>query len=738
MNLPKQNIPESKKTEQWHLDCVNAIVHQHKSNGSYDDEARKDFENYLIVQGKFDNKQYEYVTDMYGITSPARLVNYPMILPKLDLLAGELISQDLSFTVNVINKNALRKKNEEKLQIAAETILRPIRRKIEETIGQEIPDENVGQEVPVDVEEFMSMNFRTNVENMADAGLKYLIQKWDLKNLFKRGFYDMGITSKEFYRVFIKNGDPCVERIDPRKMIVDYNSKLETIKDSKYAGHQDWYTINEVLDEFRDKLKPEQVTKLEELETENNREVLASYNLYNSFYYDEEENGIKVSVTHAEWRSLKTVKFKVSDNPYDPDSPYYKRVKADYKPKKGEKVVDRVITEIRRATKIGQDMMVDYGPRPNQVRHEENYTNTTLSYHGVIRNKFTGSTVSVVDALKNIQILINIVVYHIEVSLSRSGGKAVVYDVSQKPKKMPLDDVLYHAKNSGLIVINSQQEGMPSSFNQFQQVDFTLSQSVGQMINLKAMLEETADRLTGISAARSGVQKSGDLVGVTERNVMQSSLITAPLFDMHYTIVGDVLQGMADLMKIAWSKEGRIANILGDTGMQMFNIDKSIALEELGIFIENSAKDNVKRQSMMGMMERMASTGSIDPITMMKTINADNSSEVEAIITAGLKSVQAQQTELEERKVAAQEQSNEIEGQKIQVPLQVAKIESDTDLKIAEMKLRGEQSNTDKELEQQAFKEEQDRDNEMDKIALQAGMNTNNQAQQATQETETE
>ena len=131
--------------------------------------------------------------------------------------------------------------------------------------------------------------------------------------------------------------------------------------------------------------------------------------------------------------------------------------------------------------------------------------------------------------------------YHIELTMARAGGKSIVYDVSQKPKKTPLSDVFYHAKNSGLILINSKQEGQQlSSFNQFQQIDFTLSNSVQQLINLKMMLEETADKLTGISAARSGITKSGDLVGVTERNVLQSTTITAPLFEAHYKIVGDV------------------------------------------------------------------------------------------------------------------------------------------------------------------------------------------------------
>ena len=59
---------------------------------------------------------------MYGMTAPARLVNYPLIQNKLDLLAGELITQPLEYTVNVINRNAIRRKTEELVSIAVETI----------------------------------------------------------------------------------------------------------------------------------------------------------------------------------------------------------------------------------------------------------------------------------------------------------------------------------------------------------------------------------------------------------------------------------------------------------------------------------------------------------------------------------------------------------------------------------------------------------------------------------------
>lgn len=684
MDFPRQNIPESQKDEEFHLKSIDAIVSQYREHSNYVDSRKNDHENYMIVNGNFDHKQFEYVTDMYGITSPARLVNYPIILPKLDLLAGELISQPLQYTVNVINRNAIRRKNEKRIQVAAEVVLRPIRREIEKAIGMPIPDEDIGQEVPEDVDAYTKMKFRDHIEEMVYTGLTYCHQKWDLAQVFKRGFYDLGITGKEFYRILVKNGDPYVERIDPRAMIYDPDFDKENIKDSKFAGVDEFYTLNEILDTYYMYFDKEQIEKLELLEEQDAN----WYNDHNSGYDNYSHNGgqnLKIRVIDLQWRSLRTMKYKVSPNKYDESMDFHKKVKDDYKAKKGEKVITKVTNDIRQGVKIGHDILIKWGRKPNQIRYEENYANTSLDFFGVIRNNFNGQTLSVVDSLKNIQLLYNIVMYQIELALARSGSKAIVYDVSQKPKNVPLEDVMYHAKNSGLILINSRQEGM-SNFNQFQSIDFTLSQSVAQMVNLKAMLEDTADKLTGISAARAGVTKSGDLVGVTERNVMQSTLITAPLFDLHYQVVGDVLQGLANLMKPAWGMEGRMANVFGDMGMQTFKIDKSIALDEYGIFIENSGREVQRKQSMLALMDRYASSGNLDPMAAIKAVNADNATEIESLLISGLEAVQAATVENEQQQMALQEQTNQINQEKTSVTVKVAQIKAEADIEVQRMK----------------------------------------------------
>jgi hypothetical protein len=566
MKLPKMNIPDSQKDEDWGRKVIVSILSYYHSYDRYNTIKKKDYDNYLFVDGKFDQKQFEYVTKAYGLTTPARLVNYPIILPKLDLLAGELLSQPLQFTVDVVNRDAKRRKNEKKVNVAAEALLRPIRREIEQLTGTTLEDDEIGEAIPEDIEEFKNMTFRDHVEDYVTVGLNDLIRRWDMKHIFKRGFYDLGITAKEFYRVYVRNQHPYVERLDPRIVIYDYDYNEEDIEHGKFAGVDKYYTLNEILDMYPD-LDPKKVERLQKIEGLD-QNYWAEANRTGRWFVDEEGSGLKIRTVYMQFRALRKVRYKVSPNKYDPDTPYYKLLKDDYKPKKGEKIVEKYIDDIWEASLIGNEIIHGLRRMPNQISYEENYAKKSLSIFGIRPNTFSGSATSIVDKLKNIQTLYNVTMYHIELAMARAGGKAIVYDVAQKPKGYSLSDVMHHAKNSGMVIINSQQEGhQTNSFNQFSQIDFSLSNSVTGLFNLKMTLEDLADKLTGISAARAGINKSGDLVGVNERNVMQSSLITLPLFEAHFKIVSKVLNRMAALMKICYAGNPRMANLFGDNGM---------------------------------------------------------------------------------------------------------------------------------------------------------------------------
>jgi hypothetical protein len=719
MKLPKMNIPDSEKDEDWGRETILAVLQYYHNYQRYTLAKQKDYDNYQIVDGIFDKKIFEYVTKAYGLTAPARLVSYNIILSKLDLLAGELMSQDLQFTTHVINRDAVRRKNEKKVTAAAEVLLRPIRREIEKALGTELTDEEIGQEIPADIETFKNMKFRDHVEDFVNIGLKDLIKRFKLKHTFKQGFYDLNITLKEFYRVFIKDKFPFVERLDLRDVIYDIDASTEDTEKGKFAGIDKYYSMNTIMDMLPD-LDKKKVERLQEIEGQDDKFFMEA-NSSGRFYINDEGSGLKIRMVYLQWRALRAVKHRVSPNSYDPDTPYYKMVKDDYVAKKGEKVITKYIDDIWECYLIGNEIVHGLRRMPDQLRYEENYAQTDLDIIGIRPRVFAGSGTSTVDALKNIQTLYNITMYHIELAMARSGGRAMVYDVSQKPKGYSLTDVIHHAKNSGLIIINSQQEGFQTNgFNQFQQVDFSLSNSITGLINLKMMLEELADKITGISAARAGINKSGDLVGVNERNVMQSSLITLPLFEAHYKIVGKVLNRLAGLMKIAYADQDRMANLFGDNGMMVIKMDKSISLDEVSVYVENNGKEIQDKNNMYMALQQAVSSGQGDLGMIARAIRAESASEIERILDEGVRSINEVAQANKERDQQLQEQANEIGAQKIQVPLEVAKIKAETDIKVAQIEAASRRGEVERKLEHDADAITANNEHELDKEMLAA------------------
>lgn len=730
MVTPEQNISEGQKNEKYHLDMLNGFVRQAYNNPLMQQERLKDHNNYLLANGHFDPKQYRYMTDIGTKTNPARFVNHPLVMRNLDLLGGEISAQELQFYVNVVNKNGITRKMDQRMLVAGEFVMRPLRREMEKELGVSFDDPEVNQEMPEDIEAFMKTPFRTGTEEMVRIGLNYLIPKYSWKETFRRGFNDLGVCCKEFYRVFIRNGDPYVKRKDPRSMLYDPHSDVENIADARFCGDENFLTIPEIVEEYN----PDDafMSYLWELEKQTDSKYFDDYNReigYQCFMY-EPNKALKICVTRMEWRDIKKLKYKTTPNPYDDSTPYIKKVKKDEKvTRKGEKLIQKRVVQIRYAVKIGEKLL-DWGVLDEDIiRSEQNYSNARMTYHGAIKNNFNGSTLSVVDVLSNIQEEYNIVKYNIRLTMARAGGKSVVYDTSQIPKGWSFDDVSYHLKNSGLAGMNMKAEGNQlHNFNQFQQIDLTLSNSLTQLMNYALMLEESASKLTGLSDARAGITKPGDAVGVNNNNIMQSSLITAPLFDLHYRLIGDVMHAAGNLIpKCGWAESEKMLPVYGDTMFQMLKITKDICLDEYGIFVQNNSKGSENKKVMLSLIQTYAANGSIDSVTAIKAVNAESATEIEIMATKALEAIKENQLAMEERKVAAQEEANKINMMKVSAPTDVAKINAASAEKVAEITGRWKAEISKAGTVHNEDMQEIEHKNELDKLMLES---TNEEAQE--------
>ena len=549
--------------------------------------------------------------------------------------------------------------------------------------------------------------------------------------MFRNGFRDLLVTGKVFYKTEVVNGDPTVRKIDPRNIAFDVSIESDYLDNAQWVVEQRWLGINQILDEYGEELTKEDVMELEKMRHISSGDELAHYNSNLDWIQYDSSTGVKVRLIHGEWKSIRAIKVKISPNKYDPTNPFRKIVKDTYRPRKGEEVETKYVDDIWEATKIGGQIMVNCRRRPNQVRSVDDAGPASLSYVGCIHNLSSGRVTSLVDVLKHIQMLYNVVMYHIELTLSRAGGKAVVYDVSQMPSNIGMDmqTVLYHIKNDGIIPINSRDEGGVDTarFNQFQQVDFTLSNSVQQLMNLKLMLEQTAGQICGISPQREGAVSQYEAVGNVQRTVTQSNLVTESWFYQHSEVKKRVIEQVCNLMKVCWAEGKKAGYILGDGAFKMLKVLPDVALNDYGIFITEGGKEDAIKQAITQMAQSALQSGSIGLLDVIKVLKSDTLTEAEHILENGLQEMQkqqkaAQEAQMQAQQAAAQEaqaqREHETSLKKLDVDgkvkaaeklnegkIAVANIQADLEADIADDKIR---ASFDKEAIQADHKQKQE------------------------------
>ena len=137
----------------------------------YRNNRLNDIQNYNIYNGDLDLEDFKYITEQYGMAYPARLVNYPIISPKIDLLVGEDLRRPLDVKVSTTNKEAVIRKEDVKVNLIMKRLTDEIHKEFFDKVGIEIPPATE-MEVPEDIQLYMKYKYREMVEETAQDGLE--------------------------------------------------------------------------------------------------------------------------------------------------------------------------------------------------------------------------------------------------------------------------------------------------------------------------------------------------------------------------------------------------------------------------------------------------------------------------------------------------------------------------------------------------------------------------------------
>lgn len=797
MALPKQNIPESKKGKQWAEDCVKAIVMMSKSQSQ---QILKDRICYNMYAGVQNEKDFEYLTKAGKHQYPAKIRFIPILRTKIDRLVSEESSRPFKYRVFTIDMNSVKTKQDEKYrQIVDEVYQRYIdtqdeilelmnqmdmmaqqaqeeaqkqgqaaqesgappdaktQMKLAETLGKierlkkrMNPKSIIAEEDIQKIEEKFKYNYRTALEEKVEKGLRYMIEKYGLQDLFNQGFKDALITDREIYFVEHRtiDEDPYIRRVNPMSFYHSIDDEVDYIGECGWTMEFQNLTANQIIDEFKGDLTADQV---EEIMEGGNNPWTGQGNTSNSISTDYEQMSSgddcgpgapvmgaenNIPVYRCRWSSIRELKFKKSKSKNHDGVVFTKLISDDDKLKKEDEVEIRYVNDIWEGVLIGSNIFTRCRKCPVQLRGIDKIGKVENGYTGFAYNYRDKRPYSLIWAARDIQSLYNIIYYHKELWIALSGVKGFFMDYSQMPQGMSPTEWQYYRK-MGTAWIQTVRDGeAASSFNQFKAYDDTISDSIKNLTEMLSYLDDMAGQITGVTRQRMGQTERGDLVRNTEMSIQNSSMVTEFLFYRHELLKKRALNRLINMTRLAWREGKRGQYVMNDLGQSILNImPGEIEQAEYEVFMSNSGRENEKIQEVRQLAAQSFANQALSLGQIIKLYDMDNLREMQAAVdhisklqekaqSENMQAMGQAETEKEmaiiekEQGFQAMIEQNKIQVEMMKIEIEKMKLGVTGETKMADVGAKRHDTDTEKEVELLYLEEEKRQSNMSNAIEI--------------------
>jgi len=648
--LPRQKLPISKKTDSWRRQCIDAALH---IVGIYDSNRRstraRKQKNYDLLNGKFNRQDLEYAANPLGIEVnnlnwPATMQPYDCWNPIFQTLFGEEAKRQMSFIVRAINDDAISEKEEEQ----KEQILQILQQTLQKYI--ENPEEN--PEVDEQLQKYSSMNYQDMRESIATKILTYLKKSLNLDMMFQKGWEDALVAGEEIYAVETYGGEPSVRRVNPLELYFQLPHNSDMIDDAEVIVEHTYMSISQIIDVFYDKLTPSEVEQLEGMLSQGDNNFLQTADViilkedismdsyaHRSIMSDHKGN---LRVFKVTWKSKK----KVGKLSYiDPTTGEQLEtiVSEDFKVDKenpNEHVEWMWINEYWEGYKIGNDMYLEIKPKRLQYRRIDNISACKSGYAGTVYNCNNSQSVSLMDRLTPFIYLYIIMWYRLELAISKNKGKIALIDVALIPDGWEMDKWLYYAETMGITFTNSFNEGKKGqatgklagnmSHSGNQSLDLETGNFIQHIVTTLQFIEQKLQKLSGVSDQRMGDITPSELVGNTERAVIQSSNITERWFQIHNYTKQRTLELLIEAAKHVWSqKSKKIQYVTDDMATVFFSVDgPQFNNAEYGVFVSNSIKDQEALNIIKQLMQVAIQNDKVELSSVIDVLSSESTADI--------------------------------------------------------------------------------------------------------------
>lgn len=282
--LPFQMLEQDEKTPEW----VHAVADHYESTGwrNVEKKAGRIQRNYDLRNGKLNqsdyivNPTYNEYHEAMGYLMPNQESPleqfYPLIPNIVDVLRGEFLKRNESFTVVQVDDDAVSQSLEMKEHGFTEALQQLVVTQKQYELARMglVPDANnqelmaqYQQEIQSAVQQFEATEarfktFRTTGAKWANKVTKIQEQRYSLQELEIDGFESSLIADREFWHLDMGDDDFRLELLNPKWCDYHKGPNTKYVSDGDYFLWFDWMSAGDIINKYGTRIEEEDFQKM--------------------------------------------------------------------------------------------------------------------------------------------------------------------------------------------------------------------------------------------------------------------------------------------------------------------------------------------------------------------------------------------------------------------------------------------------------------------------------------------
>lgn len=716
--LPRQRISESEKDEDWKQSTIDAIIDLSRFNPPFrrEDEREKMRKAYLYYNGNIVDEDYTHVTEPYGNKRenfPAKMRNYPIIKPVVDLLIGEKSRRPSEWTIKVDNDDVVNRKNKEKSKKLQKNIIQNFMAELQENTDVDTQDlgPNERPEPPKELIKRFDDEYRDSRALQGEAVLDYLYDDLELDREFLKGFKHFLISGEVHAGRGLGSPDIRYNILNPLQVDYEKSPDTEFIEDGQWACHRRLSTVNDVLDAFYDELDPEEVSQLE-----NPNRDYDPFVIYSDDTYTPDNDGRLLEVYEVYWKSMK--KLNIVTYIDEMGATQQREEYGDYEPLPDESVETYWVTETWQGFRIDEDIYARVKPVEVHRGDLDNKSEAKLPINGTRYSDMNAPNTSLVMLGIPYQISYNIYKYRLDNAIARSKDIIAQLDINLIPDDWDMDEFMYNMEATGIAWMDYGDHDLSPQHQTVLDMSVQVIQDMTAL--LQSILQEW-ERVSGVSRQRQGRIFASETKGGSEQAIVQSSYITEPYFNQYSHFEEREFAAILDYSKVKWANGKSLSRVTPEGSEEILEIDGIEHMEsEYGVRVSNSSEDMENLEQLRDLSQAMLQNG-VQLSKVMDIMEANSITEVKDKVE---KAEQSQKKLRQAQRKAEQQQAQQemqLRQKELESELQQTRMDNQTKMKLKQMEL--EQDDEEMETEEDIAEMEADTDIEVAEIKAESTTN---------------